>query len=59
MIKIISLVLGFILGYLTLVVVRQPKIIKGPDSNQIKKNIYQDRSGQCYHFVPKITICPI
>lgn len=32
----------------------------GPDSNNIKKNIYIDKiTNTCYRFVPQTCICPI
>ena len=32
---------------------------KGPDSNEISKQIYNDFLGNKYKLVPKICICPI
>lgn len=32
---------------------------KGPDSNQIAKEVYMDENGKKYKWVPKVCVCPI
>ena len=51
---IIGLCVGFIIGNMLLKKVKY----KGPDSNEIKKNIYEDNKGK-YRWNPKVCICPI
>lgn len=58
--KIFSTLLGLFLGYIIIKLFMSHVITHGPDSNEIKKNIYADQhSGECYRLVPNACVCPI
>lgn len=58
--KLCSVILGFLLGYLLVTLYFPNNPIHGPDSNQIKREIYFDQSaGSCYQMIPEMCICPI
>lgn len=52
---IISLLIGIILG---IYFKYNLSIYKGPDSNDIKKNIYSI-DNKCYKFTPEVCFCSI
>ena len=54
MMKII--IFGIIIGYLIGLLLNYE--YHGPDSNEIKKEIYMDDTG-CYKMIPKVYACPI
>ena len=51
---IFGVIIGFILGYYFI----KPRIYHGPDSNDVKKEIYTDSQGK-YKWDTVITICPL
>jgi hypothetical protein len=55
---IIAIILGLCVGFLIGSMLFKKIIYKGPDSNEIKKNIYKDDNGK-YKWKPKVCICPI
>lgn len=61
--KIFSIIFGFILGYILMkIYVSNVSNVtyRGPNSNNIKKNIYFDNDKEyCYQFIPNVCICPI
>lgn len=56
--RIVSVIVGFSLGAVLMYMFSQKVIEHGPDSNQIKRDIYQ-HNGKCYKFIPQPYICPI
>jgi hypothetical protein len=56
--RIVSVIIGFSLGAVLMYIIRRKEIEHGPDSNQIRREIYQHK-GKCYKFVPQPYICPI
>jgi hypothetical protein len=55
-----SVLFGLISGHYLLKLIRPQTIYRGPDSNQIKKEIiYNQNDFHCYRFVPKSYICPL
>jgi hypothetical protein len=50
-----GLTIGIIIGYLLF----NQYQYKGPDSNQIAKEVYNDKKGKKYRWVPKVCVCPI
>jgi len=57
--KILSIILGFVMGWL---IISQFRSIQyhGPNSNQIKKNVYFDpQNNYCYRMIPQTSICPL
>ncbi len=52
---LLGLTIGVIIGYLLF----NQYQYKGPDSNQIAKEVYIDKNGNKYKWVPKVCICPI
>lgn len=52
---LIGLTIGIGLGYYFF----KQYQYKGPDSNQISKEIYIDDFGRKYKWIPKVCICPI
>jgi uncharacterized protein YxeA len=56
---IITVIIGLVIGIIIGIYLFKKDIYKGPDSNIIKKNIYEEKDGRKYKWVPKITICPI
>ncbi len=57
--KIISILLGFILGYLTYSRFIKKDIYHGPNSKEIQEHVYQTESDEYYKFKPEVCICPI
>lgn len=51
---LIGIISGFILGYYLF----KPKTFHGPDSNDVKKEIYEDSNGK-YQWDTIVTICPL
>lgn len=58
---ILSLLVGFYLGYLIGSHFLFNLTVKyhGPNSNNIRKEIYQDKKDSCYKMEPVVHICPI
>lgn len=56
---IINIIIGLILGIIFYKSLFKNVIYKGPNSNIIKKQIYQDKEGNCYKFNTESYICPI
>lgn len=57
---VVSALLGIILGCLIMQFAYPQTIAHGPDSNEIKKQIYFNMSDQsCYRFVPQSYVCPL
>ena len=52
---IIGLIIGIFIGYFYF----NKSDYIGPDSNEIKKNIYYEENGVPYRLLPEICICPI
>ena len=52
---ILGLIIGMIIGYKLF----KENIYKGPDSNIISQEIYTEKDGTKYKWVPSICICPI
>ena len=52
---IIGLCIGFIFGY----IIFKKYTYKGPNSNEIIKQIQIDSNGKKYKWIPEICICPI
>lgn len=50
------IIFGIIIGYIIGLLLNYE--YHGPDSNEIKKEIYHDKNG-CYKLIPKIYACPI
>jgi len=60
MFKLISIVIGYILGYILIKTFICNTIYHGPDTNQIRKKIYIDKqTNKYYRFIPKICFCPL
>lgn len=58
--RILSIILGFLLGYALMFFCNSDINYHGPDSNDVKKNVYTDKNtNTCYQFVPQTYICPI
>lgn len=56
---IISILLGFLIGRIIMLITKPSTINHGPDSNEIKKLTYKDQFNQCYQFRPQSYICPL
>ena len=56
---IINIIIGLILGIILQNCFFKNVIYKGPNSNIVKKQIYQDDNGNCYKFRVESYICPI
>ena len=54
-ISIFGLIIGFILGYF----IFNNNIYIGPNSNEIKKEIYEDEDGKKYKWETVLCICPL
>lgn len=58
--KLFSVIAGFLIGYFIVKLCFSNIIIRGPDSNEIKKHIYVDETTkECYQLIPNVCICPI
>jgi len=56
----VSILFGLILGYFIMKAVYSKVTHHGPDSNEIKKQIFHNEvDQQCYRFVPKSYVCPL
>lgn len=55
---IISILFGFFVAFLLFITTHKFYEYRGPNSNEIKKNIYK-LNDKCYKFVPVVHICPI
>lgn len=56
---IITIILGIIIGIIIGYYCFKTYIYKGPDSNIISKEIYEESDGKKYKWVPKVCICPL
>jgi len=56
--RYISIIFGFVVGCLIMKNWVPNIYSKGPDSHDIKENIYMT-DNYCYQFVPHVYICPI
>lgn len=54
---IISILSGIIFGILIYIFFLKKTVLRGPDSNIIKKKIYSE-GNKCYYLKPKIHKCP-
>lgn len=54
---ILNITLGLIIGFLIYLTLNCSNIYKGPNSNIIKKQVFE-LNGKCYKFVPVVHICP-
>lgn len=54
--KIINIISGFLLGLLMSIWYRPPYVYHGPNSNDIRKQIF-NYNGKCYRLEPKIYVC--
>lgn len=55
---IISIIIGFIISYIVSHLLFTP-VIRGPDSNIVRQQIFIDDHNHCYRFKPDIRICPL
>lgn len=55
---IIIIIIGLCVGLIIGIFLFKRVKYKGPDSNEIKKKIYEDENGK-YKWIPKVCICPI
>jgi uncharacterized membrane-anchored protein YhcB (DUF1043 family) len=59
-IKLLSLLIGFVTGYIIIKFIRPSTIVHGPDSNLVKRQIHIDQqTKQCYRFIPQPYVCPL
>ena len=58
MINNIIYIIAFLIGYILMKFYNKNKIEHGPDSNDIKKTIFE-HNGEFYKFTPYPVICPI
>jgi len=58
-IKIITIVVGFVIGIIFGFLLFKEYIFKGPDSNIVVHEIYTDLNGKKYKWTPAVCICPI
>ena len=57
---LISIFTGIIMGRLFIRYLYPLEIIHGPNSNQIKEQIYYDhKENKCYQFIPHTYVCPL
>lgn len=54
---LVSIIIGFVLGYLFGYYLNKQELIEHLDSNIIKNRIYQ-HENKCYQFIPKPVIGP-
>ena len=54
-IMILGLIIGILIGYFTF----NNNIYIGPNSNEIKKEIYIDKYGKKYKLDTEVCICPV
>ena len=58
--NILSMIFGFILGYFVIKSLYSKVTHHGPNSNEIKKQIFYNEVDQhCYRFIPKSYVCPL
>lgn len=58
--KFLSVLLGFVIGYIVIKIWYRNIVLHGPNSMAIKRSIYYDNDTKnCYRFVPQTMICPI
>jgi hypothetical protein len=56
---ILSLILGLLLGSL-IILLFLPRIMPhGPDSNDVRHQIYHHQTTGCYRMIPQPVICPL
>ena len=55
---LVTLIIGVIIGIVIGNFMIMPKIFHGPDSNEVKKEIYEDSNGK-YTWDTVIKICPL
>ena len=56
----VSFISGILFGYLIIKYIYPRLQFQGPDSNEIRKDIYFDLSNQtCFQFLPQPYICPL
>jgi hypothetical protein len=53
---ILSLLLGFVVGYVLFLLTYKKIIFRGPNSNIIRRQIYK-KNGQCYKLTPFVVKC--
>lgn len=54
----IVIIMGLSIGLIIGSFIFQRIKYKGPDSNEVKKEIHEDKNGK-YRWIPKVCICPI
>ena len=54
----LNILIGFCVGMIVGMQIFNKIKYKGPDSNEIKKEIHYDKNGK-YKWKPKVCICPI
>ena len=57
--KLITIILGYLMGYLTYLHLIKKNIYHGPNSKIIQQNIYKSDDGNYYKFIPQVCICPL
>ena len=59
--SILSLLIGFIIGLIIayLISINIGKIPLGPNSSDIRNNIYRDDNNKQYRLEPYVCVCPI
>ena len=55
----ISIILGFTIGVRLMKYLVPNTEEHGPDSNIIRKEIYQDQNMNCYHYEPVAHLCGV
>ena len=55
----ITAITGFIIGVLIMKYLLPHTVDHGPDSNIIRKEIYQDQNMNCYHYEPVAHLCGV
>ena len=53
---VINIIIGLVIGVLLSYWIRPVIKYKGPNSNDIRKNLYK-HEGKCYRLVPKVYMC--
>jgi hypothetical protein len=59
MINIIIIIIGLIIGIIFGFLLFKEYIYKGPDSNIVSEEIYSEKNGKKFKWIPNICICPI
>ena len=58
--KYLSILLGFVVGYIIIKLWYKNIILHGPNSTMIKHSIFYDANTKnCYRYVPQAMICPV